>query len=247
MNISKKLEQALTFNPTKKSHAMEIEAMCKRIETNELILPLYQRDISWSIDKAVALLNFQLFGKAPVSPISINESIADHTEVPQISFVSRKMIDLTERYQAKLQSVVDGQQRLTANYKAYINHDDYRNVFLDVSKAKFRFINGEISNTCIPVGILLNKDPIKLEQYLESKGTFNKLYGVLTRTRGKLLSYNYTLNIAENLSEDEQIEWFEILNNAGSRVTTLQIAFAKLKTKNLDIYKDFTNPLGEKI
>jgi hypothetical protein len=30
-------------------------------------------------------------------------------------------------------------------------------------------------------------------------------------------NYNYTINLAEDLSEDEQISWFEVLNNAGSR------------------------------
>jgi len=225
---------------------MEVEEMCKKIEVDELTLPLYQRDVSWNIDKSVALLNFQLFGKAPVAPISINSSIAEQTTVPQISFLTRDSVNLVNRHQATLQSVVDGQQRLTTNYKAYTNHDDYRNIVLDVSKAKFRKIDEAIPDTCIPVGILLNKDPIKLEQYLERKGTL-KLYGVLTRVRSKLLSYNYTINIAENLSEEEQIEWFEILNNAGSRVTTLQMAFSKLKVKNLDIYKDFTNPFGEKV
>lgn len=247
MRISKKLEQALTYNPTKKSYAMEVEEMCKKIQRNELTLPLYQRDVSWNIGKSISLLDFQLFGKAPVAPISINESIAESTEVTQISFIHRDMIDLKDRHQAKLQSVVDGQQRLTTNYKAYINHEDFRNIVLDVSKAKFRAIEESIPENCIPVGILLNEDPIKLEDYLKKNGTLSQLYGVLTRTRSKLLSYNYTINIAENLSEDEQIEWFEILNNAGSRVTTLQMAFSKLKTKNLDIYKDFTNPFGEKV
>lgn len=247
MRISQKLEKALTYNPTKKSYAMEVGEMCKKMKTDELTLPLYQRDVSWNIDKNISLLNSQMFGKAPVAPISINESIAESTDVTQISFIDREVIDLTNRHQAKLQSVVDGQQRLTTNYKAYINHRDFRNIVLDVSKAKFRAIEGAIPDSCIPVGILLNEDPIKLEKYLKEKGTLNQLYGVLTRARNKILSYNYTINIAENLSEDEQIEWFEILNNAGSRVTTLQMAFSKLKAKNLDIYKDFTNPFGERL
>ena len=54
--------------------------------------------------------------------------------------------------------------------------------------------------------------------------------------------YNYTMNIAEDLIEDEQIEWFEVLNNAGSKVTALQMAFSKLKIHNFDIYRDYIKP-----
>src|SRR5690606_24534560 len=135
------------------------------------------------------------------------------------------------RHQATLQSVVDGQQRLTTNYKAYTNHNDYRNIVLDASKAKFRKIDEAIPDTCIPVGISLNKDPIKIEQYPERKGTL-ELYGVFTRVRSKLLAYNYTINIAENLSEEAQSEWFEILNNAGSCVTARQKASSTMQFKN---------------
>lgn len=34
--------------------------------------------------------------------------------------------------------------------------------------------------------------------------------------------------MAEDLSEDEQITWFEVLNNAGSRVSIIQMRFAKM-------------------
>lgn len=247
MKISKNLETALTYNPTNKSIRMEVGEMCKKIDENQLILPLYQRDVSWSIIKGVDLLNYQLFGRAPVAPISLNESLAEDTEVPQISFISREIVDVSNMHKATIQSVVDGQQRLTTNYKAYINHDDFRNIVLDVSRAKFRIIDGAIPLTCVPVGVILNKDPLMLENYLKKVGTFNELYGVLTRVRAKLFSYNYIINIAGNLTEEEQIQWFEILNNAGSRVTALQMAFSKLKIRNLDIYKDFTIPFGEKV
>jgi hypothetical protein len=63
--------------------------------------------------------------------------------------------------------------------------------------------------------------------------------------RSKIHSYNYTINIAEDLTENEQIEWFEILNNAGRRVTTIQMAFSKLKLHNLDIYPDYTKPFKD--
>lgn len=71
MKINKKLLQAVQFNPTKKSFQMSVLQMCEKIDQNKLTLPLYQRDVSWSLKKCVDLLNYQLFGKAPVAPISI--------------------------------------------------------------------------------------------------------------------------------------------------------------------------------
>jgi len=63
----------------------------------------------------------------------------------------------------------------------------------------------------------------------------------LLLARTKILSYAYTVNMAEDLSEDEQITWFEVLNNAGSRVSIIQMRFAKMKAHGLDIYTQYTN------
>ncbi|UOF91945.1 DUF262 domain-containing protein [Fodinisporobacter ferrooxydans] len=247
MRIHTKIEAATSFNPTKKTHQMDIATMCGKIKNNKITLPLYQRDLSWALQKAVDLFNFQLFGKAPVSPISINEISNDYDNyVPQVSFLNRELISSSE-IKGDHQSVVDGQQRLTTNFKAYINHDSFRNIVLDISRGVFIIVEGNIAKSQIPVGILFNEDENVLINYLQEKGSFTELFAILIRVRTKIRSYNYTINIAENLTEDEQIEWFEVLNNAGSRVTALQMSFSKLKLHNLDIYTDYTNPFKEKV
>lgn len=118
MKINKKLEVAAEFNPTKKSHQMTIFEMCKKIQNNKITLPLYQRDLSWTLNKAVDLFNYQLFGKAPVAPISLNQ-ISNGEAVPQVSFLSRNIID-SDSILADHQSVVDGQQRLSTNFKSLL-------------------------------------------------------------------------------------------------------------------------------
>lgn len=247
MKVNKKIEVAAEFNPTKKSHQMSIFEMCKKIKDNKITLPLYQRDLSWTLQKAVDLFNYQLFGKAPVAPISMNQ-ISEKNLVPQITFLTRNLIS-DECIDADHQSVVDGQQRLSTNFKAYINHEDFRNIVLDVSKAEFKIIETAASQSQIPVGILLNEKDEKLSSYLQEKNmdNFSSLFPVLVQVRSKVKNYNYTINIAENLNEDEQINWFEVLNNAGSRVTALQMAFSKLKIHGIDIYLDYTYPFKDKI
>lgn len=246
MKINKKLKAAISFNPTKKSHQKNIQDMCKDIKQDKLTLPLYQRDVSWTLQKSVDLLNYQLFGKAPVAPISINQITNLKTLIPQVSFIERNIVD-SEKIEVSHQSVVDGQQRLTTNFKAYIDHEDFRSIVLDVSSAKFCIIDKLPKENQIPVGILLNEERNMLQTYLEQRNLISELYPILIDVRSKLMDYNYTINIAENLEEDEQIKWFEVLNNAGSKVTALQMSFSKLKLHNFDIYSDFVNPFRDKL
>ncbi|WPK10283.1 DUF262 domain-containing protein [Lysinibacillus louembei] len=246
VRINSKLRQAVGFNPTKKSHGMEVHEMCRKIKENQITLPLYQRDVSWTLKKAVDLLDYQLFGKAPVAPISINEINIVDTEnmVSQISFIDRELIS-NDKILNKHLSVVDGQQRLTTNFKCYINHPDFVNIVLDVSASKFKIIESSPTNYQIPVGILLNENAQLLENYLTERGLLAKLYPLLINVRSKMHNYNYTINVADDLTEAEQIEWFEILNNAGSRVTKIQMTFSKLKVKDFDIYTEYTLPFKE--
>lgn len=239
MKINQKIISAANFNPTKMTHQMSVEKLCQKVKDASLTLPNYQRDVSWTLQKSVDLFNYQLFGKAPVAAISMNQiTKPNNNDVPQITFVSREVID-SSKIEASHQSVVDGQQRITTNFKAFINSDSFRNVVLDFSSATFKIVEGEIKKNQIPVGILMNEDPSLLQEYLTKNNTLKDLFAISLQVRQKLLGYNYTLNIAEDLNEDEQIQWFEVLNNAGSKVTRLQMAWAKLKIHDFDIYNDY--------
>lgn len=240
MRISKELQSAADMNPTKKSTQMSIFDMCDKISKQAISLPLYQRDLSWTLTKCIALLNYQLLGKAPVSPISMNVINNTQEYVPQVSFIDREIINNIERGQL---SVVDGQQRLTTNYKAYTNDDDFRNIVLDISRGCFIQTDTAYKSNQIPVGILLNQSDAVLFEYTNKVSALRKpeITSLLLQVRSKIKNYNYTINSADDLSEDEQIEWFEVLNNAGSRVSIIQMRFSKLKMYGIDIYKQYTS------
>lgn len=246
MRISNELIQAASVNPTKKSTQMSIIQMCEKIENQTISLPLYQRDLSWTLDKCIDLLNYQLLGKAPVAPISMNEITNVSACVPQVSFIDRELIDDIRYGQL---SVVDGQQRLTTNYKAYSNHEDFRNIFLDLSKGRFIKTELSIKSNQIPVGIVLNKSDAVLFEYTSKKASLRnpEVTNVLLQVRSKIKNYNYTINSADDLDENEQIEWFEVLNNAGSRVSIIQMRFSKLKVHGIDIYKQYTSVFNNRL
>ena len=97
MRVNKGLMIAATFDPTKRTSLITVADMCRKIEENSISLPLYQRDISWTLQKCIDLLNYQLWGKAPVSPISINVINTVDSAVPQVSFIDREIISTIER------------------------------------------------------------------------------------------------------------------------------------------------------
>jgi uncharacterized protein with ParB-like and HNH nuclease domain len=238
----KKLQAAINLNPTKRSQTMTIADLNGRIENGTLTVPLYQRGLSWNDTKAIALFNYQLFGKAPVAPISLNE-IGTNDDVPQLSFINRD--EIAGNNQGKL-SVVDGQQRLTTNYKAYSNDESFSNIVFDFTQAKFKNANnGKVSKSQVPVGILFNKNQQVLTDYIYQNHSSNEatsLFPLLVGIRTKILNYSYTIHIADNMAENEQIEWFEVLNNAGSKVSLIELALSKLKMHDFDIYAGFITP-----
>lgn len=248
MNINRQLLEAANLNPTKNSRQEYIFTLCEYIEKNELTLPLYQRDISWTLQKCVELLNYQLLSKSPISAISINiiNNVSEEYAVPQVSFIERELIPCAVRGQM---SVVDGQQRLTTNYKAYCNHPDLKNVVLDLGKGEFVINNEAFRKNQVPVGVLLNKDDKKLIEYTESNKALSSplVVNALLQIRNKIKTYQYTINFATDLSEDEQIDWFEVLNNAGSRVSIIQMRFSKLKAHGIDVYTQYTHVYRTKI
>jgi hypothetical protein len=248
MNINKQLLEAANLNPTKNSRQEYIFTLCEYIEKTELTLPLYQRDISWTLQKCVELLNYQLLSKSPISAISINiiNNVSKEFAVPQVSFIERELISHTVRGQM---SVVDGQQRLTTNYKAYCNHPDLKNVVLDLGKGEFVINNEAFRKNQVPVGVLLNKDDKKLIEYTENNKALSSptVVNALLQIRNKIKTYQYTINFATDLSEDEQINWFEVLNNAGSRVSIIQMRFSKLKAHGIDVYTQYTHVYRTKI
>src|SRR5699024_3569327 len=143
----------------------------------------------------------------------------------------------------------DGQQRLTCLYKAYTNDPDLENIVFDISKGKFILIKSKIKNYQIPVGILLNKDINTFYEYINSNSFLKKdlTKDAVLSVRKKFLGYSFVVNWAEDLNEDEQIEWFEKLNNAGTQVSRLQMKFSKMLVKGLDIYPQYVVPYVERI
>ena len=247
ITINKKLDYFSSFDPTKESKPMSLGNLCRDIEEGRLTLPIFQTGIRWKVEKSVDLLNFQLTGKAAVAPISINVIENKALAVPQVMFLTRNLVP--EQELAGKHSVNDGQQRLTCNYKAYTDDDEFRNVVLDITSGKFVLNSGTMRKSQIPVGKLYNKDPKVFEEFVRNNPEMQtfEVQSLLTRIRNKFLAYYYTVNYAKDLSEAEQREWFEVLNLAGSKVTETEVHLTEMLVKGVDYYKEYAEKFGEKL
>jgi hypothetical protein len=187
-----------------------------------------------------------LRGKAPVAPISMNVITEESRAIEQVSFVHR---DIIEGSLIGKRSVTDGQQRLTCLYKAYTNDSEFEDIIFDVSRAKFQILNTSIKNYQIPVGILLNKNDSLFYEYMNNNSFLKKdvTKDAVLSIRKKFFGYNFVINLAEDLDEAEQVNWFEVLNNAGSQISKLQMKFAKMLVQGLDIYPEYIDIFVRKI
>lgn len=247
IKINKNLMFYSTFDPTKESQPVSLKNLCSDIENKKITLPVFQTYIRWTAEKSVSLLNFQLTGKAAVSPISINKIENKELAVPQVSFLERDLIDIGDIIGKH--SVNDGQQRLSCNYKAYIDHEDFKSIVLDITSGKFVINTGAVKKSQIPVGKLYNKDDSVFDKYISDHKELQTLevQRLLTKVRNKFMSYYYTVNYAKDLTEKEQLEWFDVLNLAGSKVTGVEVQLTNMLVKGVDFYKEYSNKFIEKL
>jgi len=251
-----KLIEMANKDPSQEARPMSIRELCTAIDDGRLVVPEYQRDIVWTLPKSIDLFNYQVLGKAPVAALSMN-GMSKVGDVAQYTFIDREYVcgpskdDLSDYGIAKisstsvdLMSIVDGQQRITTNYKAYINHPDFNNVALDLSAGKFRTVDF-VDDDMIPVGIIYNKDE---NIFYDALSKFDRKDSALINTlRNKFFGYRYHVNFAKDMTRDEQVEWFTKLNNAGTTVSSVQLNVSKLKLKGVDVYKQFVRPFNQKL
>lgn len=247
IKINKNLIYYSTFDPTKESQPVALKNLCSDIEERKMVLPVFQTYIRWTPEKSVSLLNFQLNGKAPVAPISINKIENTELAVPQLAFLTRDLINQNDLI-GKL-SVNDGQQRLSCNYKAYIDHEDFKSIVLDITAGKFLLNPEGLKKSQIPVGKLYNKDESIFDKYIDEHKELQSLevQRLLTKVRNKFMSYYYTVNYAKDLTQDEQLKWFDVLNLAGSRVTGVEVHLTNMLVKGVDFYREYSNKFVEKL
>lgn len=248
IRLNNLLKNIAFHDPTKETVNKSISQICTEVSNGEIVMPIFQRDLAWTTKKKVELYNFQLNGSAPVSPISMNKIGAKSVDMPHVTLIEREELngDSIKGYL----SVIDGQQRISTNYQAYVNDESIRSIVLDLTRGKFLDLKDrDIRKNQIPVGVLYNQDHNVFTEYLRNHpllAEFN-VSSLLGQIRTKFFNYFYTVNFAQDLPGEEQIKWFDVLNLAGSRVPDVQMKLTRLQIKGVDFYKEYSNIFQEKL
>lgn len=242
--FKKKIEN----DPSRDTVIMTIEDICRKVGEGKIVMPIFQTGLRWSPEKIRDLLSFQMIGFSAISPVSMchldfgfepDETMYKKYGV-QIELVTRKKL---LNIRGEIYSITDGQQRTTVNYKCYTNHPDIENFMLDLNLGKIIIKDeGQFPKEGqIPIGVIYNKDFRVFSRYIRTHAELqdNSLNAYLSLIRTKFLGYRYTVNVAKNLTEKQQVEWFEILNNAGSKVPLTEMRLSRLKLKDVDYHVDY--------
>lgn len=248
IRIKDSLKRSAHYDPTKETVQKSISQICNEVALGQIIMPIFQRDLAWTIQKKVELFNFQLNGLAPVAPISMNKVGGKSIDMPHVTLMDRRMLE-SENIQGYL-SVIDGQQRISTNYQAFTNDESIRDIVLDITRGVFIDLKGkDIRKTQIPVGVLYNKDPDVYTEYIRTRPhmTDFEVSSLLNQIRTKFTNYFYTINYAQDLPGDDQIEWFDVLNLAGSRVPETQMKLTRLQINGVDFYKEYSNVFSDRL
>ena len=249
IKLKKSFKEKIENDPTRETSIMTIEDICRRVSDGKIVMPIFQTGLRWTEEKIKDLLTFQLTGFAAVAPISMcnldfgfepNEDVYKKYGT-QIELLTReKIINI----RGEVYSLTDGQQRVTTNYKCYIGHPDLENYMVDINLGKIVINKSGIPQEGqIPVCVIYNKEFKIFDQYIKKHEELQEssISTYLSLIRTKFLGYRYTVNLAKNLTEKQQMEWFEILNNAGSKIPLKEMRLSRLKIKEIDYHTEYIN------
>lgn len=248
LKLKASFKSKIENDPSRDTMIMTIEDICRKVDDGKIVMPIFQTGLRWTDEKRRDLLSFQLNGFAGVSPISmchIDFGFEPDEEMyrkygSQIGMITREKLT---KIRGEVYSLTDGQQRTNTNYKCYIGHMDLKNYMVDLNAGKVVIINDSDSPNegQIPVGVIYNKDFKVFDEYVRNHKELqdSSLSSYLSLIRNKFLGYRYTINLAKNLDEKQQMQWFEILNNAGSKIPLKEMRLSRLKMKDVDYHSEY--------
>lgn len=240
------------MNKQPKPDSKKYTDLISEIQKGQIKIPKFQRDFVWSIDKTAKLLDSILKGY-PIGTFILWETNERLNDIKNIGNLELPPIP----DDIKVQYVLDGQQRITSLYAAFLGASiqkegekkitDYGLIFVD--------LEGNIEN---------NDEQIILPQEPESKNiTLNALLNLKYSTlrekysndeidkiqeyKETFTTYDFSTVVLRKEDIDSAIEVFTRINTGGQTLTLFEIMSAKTydEEQNFDMQAEFQKLLKE--
>jgi hypothetical protein len=224
------------------------------IQKGQIKVPKFQRNFVWSLDKTAKLLDSILKGY-PIGTFILwetNERLNDIKNIGNLELPS--VPDDT-----KIQYVLDGQQRITSLYAAYLGAKiqkegekkitNYANIFVDLEGDAENnddqiVVFEEPESTFISLHEVLNFNDHLIDiQEKYSNEQFRKIH----QYSQAFATYDFSTIILRKEDIDSAIEVFTRINTGGQILTLFEIMSAKTydEEKNFDMEERYQNLMDE--
>lgn len=208
--------------------------LISEIQKGQIKIPKFQRDFVWSIEKTAKLLDSILKGY-PIGTFILwetNERLNDIKNIGNLDLKSAPDGD-------KIEYVLDGQQRITSLYAAYLGAQiqkegekkitDYTKIYVDLEK-NIDDNDEQIITNEKPIGlsISLNKILNSLEFDDEIEDDYERETRKKIRKYAQTFStYDFSTIVLRKEDIDSAIEVFTRINTGGQTLTLFEIMSAK--------------------
>lgn len=240
------------MNKQPKPDSKKYTDLISEIQKGQIKIPKFQRDFVWSIDKTAKLLDSILKGY-PIGTFILWETNERLNDIKNIGNLELPPIP----DDIKVQYVLDGQQRITSLYAAFLGASiqkegekkitDYGSIFVD--------LEGNIENN--DEQIILPQEPesknITLNALLNSKySTLREKYSndeidKIQEYKETFTTYDFSTVVLRKEDIDSAIEVFTRINTGGQTLTLFEIMSAKTydEEQNFDMQAKFQKLLKE--
>jgi len=227
--------------------------LISEIQKGQIKVPKFQRNFVWSLDKTAKLLD-SILKSYPIGTFILWETRERLNDIKEIGNLELKSAPEGD----KIQYVLDGQQRITSLYAAYLGAEiqkegekkitNYADIYVDLEKD----INDEdqIVTNEKPNGlhISLNKILNSLEHDDEIEEEFEREMRKKIRRYAQTFStYDFSTIVLRKEDIDSAIEVFTRINTGGQTLTLFEIMSAKTydEEQNFDMEDRFQELLKE--
>ena len=228
--------------------------LISEIKKGIIKVPKFQRDFVWSIDKTAQLLDSILKGY-PIGTFILWETDERLNEIKNIGDLT--IPDTPEG--TKVQYVLDGQQRITSLYAAYLGASiqkvgeakvtDYNQIFVnldkDVNDNEEQIITAETDiDNRIPLNKVLNFKDLVLE--IKNNYSDEDFEKILSYSRS-FDTYDFSTVLLRKDDIGSAIEVFTRINTGGKTLTLFEIMSAKTydEEQGFDMQKKWGDLIGD--